>query len=65
MPRIKVHHKDTGLLAKDFQIEEQNALIEAELEARQQKAFRRGNYLQGQRQHAVAHLAKSFEINFI
>lgn len=39
---FKVHHKDTGLLAKNFQIEEQNALIEADLEARQQEAVQSG-----------------------
>lgn len=39
---LKVHYKDTGLLAKDFQIEEQNALIKANLETQQQKALQSG-----------------------
>ena len=43
---FKVHHKDTGLLAKDFQIEEQNALIKADLEARQQEAIQAGILMQ-------------------
>lgn len=43
---FKVHYKDTGLLAKDFQIEEQNALIKADLEARQRKALQDGTLAQ-------------------
>ncbi|MBR4642921.1 MAG: DUF4230 domain-containing protein [Selenomonadaceae bacterium] len=39
---FKVHYKDTGLLAKDFQIEEQNAIIKADLENRQWKAVQSG-----------------------
>ena len=43
---LKVHYKDTGLLAKDFQIEEQNAIIKADLEARQQEVVQSGILMQ-------------------
>ena len=39
---FKVHYKDTGLLAKDFQIEEQNALIVADLDNKQLEAVQSG-----------------------
>ena len=43
---LKVHYKDTGLLAKDFQFEEQNDLIKADLEAEQRKTLQDGTLAQ-------------------
>ena len=43
---LKVHYKDTGLLAKDFQFEEQNALIKADLENWQRKTLQDGTLAQ-------------------
>lgn len=39
---LKVHYKDTGLLAKEIQFEEQNDLIKADLEAQQRKTLQDG-----------------------
>ena len=39
---FKIAYQDTGLLAKDFKIEEQNALIKANLEERQREAVQKG-----------------------
>lgn len=39
---FKISYQDAGLLAKDFQIEEQNALIKADLEKRQREAVQKG-----------------------
>ena len=39
---FKVLYKDTGLLAKDFQIEEQHALIQADLDNKQREAIQSG-----------------------
>ena len=39
---FKIAYQDTGLLAKDFKIEEQNALIKADLENQQREALQNG-----------------------
>ena len=39
---FKIHNKDAGILASDIQIEEQNDLISADLEAQQQHALQEG-----------------------
>ena len=43
---LKVHYKDTGLLAKEIQFEEQNALIKADLENWQRKTLQDGTLAQ-------------------
>lgn len=43
---FKVHYQDTGLLAKDFQINEQNDLIKADLASRRQQALQDGTVAQ-------------------
>lgn len=43
---LKVHYKDTGLLAKEIQFEEQNALIKTDLENWQRKTLQDGTLAQ-------------------